>query len=249
MFGGTSDEHALIKRLLAAGYEVTVSVASDLGSRLIEKRPGLTVRQGRLDAGQMISLMSNGGFICAIDATHPYAADAGANIAAAAKETGLALFRLERGKTDLSGCEVVESAEKAALALTKTEGNVLLTTGSKELFAFCSHSDLLPRLYPRVLPTVESVKACVDMGIPQSHIIAMQGPFSHELNLALIRQFKISTLVTKDGGAAGGMQQKLSAARESGCRIIVISRPREGGLNLDGIIDAVKRLPLGGVKG
>lgn len=57
----------------------------------------------------------------------------------------------------------------------------------------------------------------------------MMGPFSHRLNLALMEQFAISVLVTKDGGEAGGMPEKLSAAREHGAKVVVIRRPLETG--------------------
>ena len=42
------------------------------------------------------------------------------------------------------------------------------------------------QLYPRVLPVVSSIKACEEAGIPHRNIIAVQGPFSEELNRAVI---------------------------------------------------------------
>lgn len=55
----------------------------------------------------------------------------------------------------------------------------------------------------------------------------MQGPFSEELNLAMLRQIRARWLVTKASGAAGGFQEKLAAARRAGARVVVIRRPRE----------------------
>ena len=75
----------------------------------------------------------------------------------------------------------------------------------------------------------ESLAACRREGVPPGHITAMMGPFSHRLNLALMEQFSISVLVTKDGGRAGGMPEKLSAAREHGARVVVIRRPEQPG--------------------
>ena len=34
-------------------------------------------------------------------------------------------------------------------------------------------------------------------------------------------------LVTKDGGAAGGVPEKLEAARREGCEVVVVARPAE----------------------
>ena len=80
-------------------------------------------------------------------------------------------------------------------------------------------------MFPRVLPLAESLEQCRAAGIPAGSVIAIQGPFSRELNLALMEQFSISVLVTKDGGKAGGMPEKLAAARERGARVVAIRRP------------------------
>lgn len=81
-----------------------------------------------------------------------------------------------------------------------------MATGAKELAQFAA----IPpeRLYPRVLPTLESIAACEAANIPHRNIIAMQGPFSFALNQAMMEQFHIRWLVTKDGGAAGGFDEK-----------------------------------------
>ena len=60
-----------------------------------------------------------------------------------------------------------------------------------------------------------------------SHIIAMQGPFSRELNTAMLRQIQGAYLVTKESGKAGGFGEKLAAAREAGAKIVVIRRPED----------------------
>jgi len=56
---------------------------------------------------------------------------------------------------------------------------------------------------------VESIERCLELEFPPGHIIAMQGPFSKELNIALMRQFEIKTMVTKDGGKYGGFPENL----------------------------------------
>ena len=85
------------------------------------------------------------------------------------------------------------------------------------------------RLYPRVLPTLESIAACEAANIPHRNIIAMQGPFSFALNQAMMEQFHIRWLVTKDGGAAGGFDEKAAAASAAGAQLVVIRRPPEQG--------------------
>ena len=124
--------------------------------------------------------------------------------------------------------------------LKNTQGNILLTTGAKELAAF---KDIeRGRLYPRVLPVAESIAACEDWQIPRENIIAMQGPFGYELNCALIHQFSIRWLVTKDGGEAGGFEEKAGAATDCHVGLLVIRRPKETGESFEEIIGICRRM-------
>ena len=117
---------------------------------------------------------------------------------------------------------------RAACAVAGVEYHrVLLATGAKELAAFAALGP--ERLFPRVLPTREGIAACEAAGIPHKNIIAMQGPFSYALNCALIKQFSIRYLVTKDGGAVGGFAEKAQAAQDTGAQLIVVRRPAENG--------------------
>ena len=74
---------------------------------------------------------------------------------------------------------------------------------------------------------------CAEYGIARERIIAMQGPFSAALNQALFEQLNIKTLVTKDGGAAGGLPEKLKAAKGCGVAVILVRRPEETGDDFD----------------
>ena len=103
---------------------------------------------------------------------------------------------------------------------------MLLTTGSHTLGAFAAAADP-SRLYARVLPTAEALSLCAAAGIPASHVIAMQGPFSRALNAALYDQLGIAVLVTKDGGREGGVEEKVLPALERGIGVILIERPGE----------------------
>ena len=55
----------------------------------------------------------------------------------------------------------------------------------------------------------------------------MQGPFTEESNLALLRQYNIRYLLTKQSGAAGGYPEKRSAARKAEAALLTIRAPRE----------------------
>ena len=114
---------------------------------------------------------------------------------------------------------------------------ILLATGAKELGAFAGLEK--GRLYARVLPTHEGIDACAALGLAHSHILAMQGPFTQKLNEAMLEQYGIRWLVTKDGGRQGGFAEKLAAARNAGAALVLISRPAQQGQTMEEILKAL----------
>ena len=218
VFSGTTEGRVFSRQLAALGAQVLVSVATPLGAEEQGEADGITVHCGRLTPEEMTALLQ-GAALC-VDATHPYAVDATKNIRAACAAAGVEYHRLLREESLLP-------AAHAAAFLAGCSGNVLLTTGAKELAAFAPLSP--ERLFPRVLPTREGIAACETAGVPHRNIIAMQGPFSYALNCALMKQFSIRYLVTKDGGAVGGFAEKAQAAQDTGAQLIVVRRPAENG--------------------
>ena len=131
--------------------------------------------------------------------------------------------------------------------LSSVSGVIFATTGSKELEALCQIPDYQKRVYARVLPTSNVLKKCEKLGITGSHLIAMQGPFSTEMNTLFLRQTKAEWLLTKDSGRAGGFQEKVEAARENGTRVVVIRRPEEDGISLEEAMEVLKMADEGNV--
>ena len=239
IFSGTTEGRELSRAVAALRADVTVCVATDLGAEEQGQTPGITVRAGRLDADGMAALLQ-GTALC-VDATHPYSTEATRNIRAAAAAAGVEYHRLLRPASDLpAGSVVLETAAQAAQCLAAKPGNVLLATGAKELPAFAALDPA--RLYPRVLPTLAGITACEAAGIPHRNIIAMQGPFTLDLNVAVMRQFRIAAMVTKDGGAAGGFAEKAEAAVRCGVQLIVLRRPEEQGESAEIILQRCREL-------
>ena len=231
VFAGTSEGRALLERLAGRGAYVVACVATDYGAQLLSDIPDIDVRAARLDEAQMEAFFHNERFDLIIDATHPYADQATANIATAAQASGLEYMRVERlSEWHAPDGVFVPSVEACVEYLKSTEGEILLTTGSKDLPLFCADEELKARLHARVLPMARSLSICDECGIAPSHIIAMQGPFDEEMNLATLRAVKAKYLVTKDTGDAGGYEAKINAARRAGAVAVIIGRPpqREG---------------------
>lgn len=231
IFSGTSEGHALCRFVSACGGCADVYVATDYGAAVMEPLRGITVHEGRLDADAMASVLDADTLL--VDATHPYAAVVSENLRAACAQTGAQYERLLRPALDSGDVVTVPDTAAAAEWLNTHPGRALLTIGSKELAAFASVEGYRERLVARVLPSASVLEQCASLGFAGAQIIAMQGPFSHEMNAALLRQTRADILVTKNTGAAGGFAEKLSAAREVGATVLVIDRPcREEGRTL-----------------
>lgn len=232
VFGGTTEGRRLSEWLCKRKTEHILSVATDYGKEVLTKSKYMHVQCGRMDEKQIEHFIAENKIKAVVDATHPFASEATANIKTAAKSTGTMYLRLDRNKSfDEKGLsEFVDKSSYfrdtagCANALRKTTGNILITTGSKELSFFCT-DELRDRLYVRVLPAGKSLEICEDLNIAHSNIIAMQGPFSKEMNMALIREFDIRIMVTKASGKRGGFYEKEAAARELGIQLFVIGQP------------------------
>lgn len=244
IFSGTTEGRLLSGRLAAAGISADVFVATQYGGEAQGKTSGVCVHVGRKSAEKMRTAVA-GANLC-IDATHPYAEEATKNICWACREANVPYYRLKRPESKLFHAAengrpaVVASAGEAAKWLRERKGNILLAIGAKELAQFAGLG--AERLYPRVLPFHESLKACEMAGIPHRNIIAMQGPFGQRLNEALICQYHIDYLVTKDGGKAGGFMEKLDAAAVCGIQTVVIARPDDAGYSIDEIYEICRRM-------
>lgn len=221
----------LSEYLAASGIRHTICVATEYGEIVLKPHPLAEIHQGRMDREQITAYAEN--FAAVIDATHPFARDITTNIKAALAGSEIPYFRLKREcalqqiNYEKNNLTYFETNEACAKALEQTKGNILLTTGSKELSKYCITEQLRQRLYVRVLPSVESLTLCMEQGIQGKQIFAMQGPFSVEMNEALLKQYHISSLVTKESGVSGGYPEKLAAAERTGTRVFVIGCPKE----------------------
>ena len=241
LFSGTSDGREMSKRLAKIGIDVSVYVATDYGGEEQGEAEGIEVSVGRKTEEEMRELMLKHD-LC-IDATHPYAVLATENIRSACEAAGIPYYRLKRRETGMDESSYiisVKTTEEAIDWLRGKRGRIMLTTGSKDLHKYMVLGS--ERLYPRVLPTGDSIRLCEEADIPHRNIIAAQGPFVESLNIALIEQFKIDYVVTKNSGRAGGFDEKLTAAEKCKVPILVIERPKEDGLSADEIFELCRRM-------
>lgn len=239
IFSGTGEGRDLSKKLAGAGHKVTVCVLTEYGKEEQGEFEGVTVLAGKKPPEEIVKLL-DGMDVC-IDATHPFATHIRESIRTSCEETGVRRIRLVREESDLTDAGdvvLVDSPEEAARWLSGKEGRILLTTGAKDLPVYAAVGP--ERLYPRVLPFASSLEACENVEIPKKNVIAMQGPFIKDLNIALMKQYGISYMVTKDSGKEGGFDDKLEAAKEAGATLIVIRRPEDQGMSADQILCLIR---------
>ena len=227
IFAGTTEGRKLSECLSKTDILHTVCVATEYGEIVLTENPCAHVHRGRMDVEEMKAFISDGQFAAVVDATHPYAQVVTENIRTAMEGMDIPYIRLKRETDDSYDYDKIRSFkcnEDCAEALLKVDGNILLTTGSKELSVYCGHESLKDRLYVRVLPGLESLSLCNENGIVGKHILALQGPFTADMNEAMLRQYDISCLVTKKSGRVGGYTEKLKAAKRLDIPVYVIER-------------------------
>lgn len=227
IFSGTTEGRNIAMNLAKVGILCEVSVATDYGVQVMEKNKHIQILKGRKDISEIKELLEQGNYDAVIDATHPYAVLVSENIRNSLKGCKTPYYRIERRNTleKMDNCVCVSSNEECVKALIRTTGNILLTTGSKEIRQFTEKEELRKRIYARVLPSIESISLCQEAKLEGKQIIAMQGPFTKEMNKAMLEQYNIKILVTKESGKIGGVEEKLQAAEEMKIPCYVIKRP------------------------
>jgi precorrin-6A/cobalt-precorrin-6A reductase len=155
-----------------------------------------------------------------IDATHPFAAQISWNAAAAATIVGiphLMLLRPAWEKTEGDRWIEVENNEAAAKVLPGLAQRIFLTIGRQELSVFAHLKDLwfLMRMIDPPQPNTL---------VPPGQLLTERGPFSLEDERALLQQYEIGAIVSKNSGGSA-TYPKIIAARERGIPVVMVQRP------------------------
>lgn len=249
VFAGTQEGKLIARSISEHQIEVDVCVATSYGEAclmedaLLERNADyLHCHTGRLATEEMEELMQQKEYVAVIDATHPFATKVSESIREACNSSKLEYIRFSResemiqrsdrgdqksaniGSKILYVEDVMEAAEKLAAMTNK---KILFTTGSKDIKQLTSGMADKEGVYVRILPAMESLQLCEAADIPRKNVIAMQGPFSMELNQCLLKELHIDVLVTKESGAAGGYPEKIRAAAETEVEVLVIRNPEK----------------------
>lgn len=256
VFGGTTEGRILTEYLVRMHIDHEVSVATEYGRDILSDIDKDNLLVGRKDEDEIKKVIADGGFNLVIDATHPFATMASGQIKRACDEQGVTYLRLQRDTANKTSHEqdiegkseivYVDNLQDAIEHLNRLSGNILLLTGSKNLNEIAQSISDIKRLYARVLPNEESIKKCTEAGLLGRQIIAMQGPFSKDMNIATIREVDARAILTKESGRTGGFDEKIEAAYSCGIKAIVIRNPESmdhsvSGYNMEEILAIIAR--------
>ncbi len=243
VFGGTTEGRTLCEVCAGESVSIIYCVATPDGARLVETLPNADARVGRLSAGQMEDLLRQTDPALVVDATHPYAGEASRNIRTACEKTNTVLLRVSRGVTDERDCLNFGNTDDLLAWLAGEAGNIFITTGSSHAKVFCKLPDYQNRVWLRVLPSLDSLRVCLDLGYRPERLICMQGPFSEEVNRAMFKAANARILVTKNSGAAGGFPEKVRAAQSLGMLTAVLVNQNEAdGVSLEEACNVIRGL-------
>lgn len=240
IFAGTTESRLIARYLKDHPVNLFLSVATEYGRESFDDIDYATIISGRVDESGMENILNSERIDLVIDATHPFAKEVTQNIKSACKLAKKDYIRClredsEPASPNSSRLLFFPDINDAVKYLNKTDGNIFISTGSKELKQYTTINDYKNRCYARVLSTLESVEASASLGFLGEHLYAMQGPFSKELNVAILHSTDAKFFVTKESGTSGGFEEKVEAAKEAGSTLIVISRPDETGIKLNEI--------------
>lgn len=228
LFGGTTEGKDMTEFLGASEIETLVCVATAYGATRLAENPYIRISDTRLDVEAMAELFNEEKPEVVVDATHPYAKEVTANIKAACAEVEIPYMRLSRqtdNPADTENAIFVDSVDEAVKYLSDKEGRIFAATGSKELHKYTEIPDYKERVTARVLSTAGVAEECARLGFQGENLICMQGPFSKEMNIAMLKARGAKYLVTKVTGKAGGYDEKIQAAKEAGCICVIVGKP------------------------
>ncbi|AFK87633.1 MULTISPECIES: precorrin-6A reductase [Thermoanaerobacterium] len=222
VLSGTKDGKEIAERLKLSGFEVIASTVTDYGASLFDK--GIKVFSGVLDEVGMIDFINKNKINIVVDATHPFAKEVSINAINASLRASIKYIRYERQSADFRNAILAADFDEA-VEKCKEFDNIFLTIGSKNLEKFRPLWEDGKKVTARVLPSSDVLIKCEGLGLTPKDIIAMEGPFSTELNYIMFKERKAEVIVTKESGTTGGVAEKLEAASRLGICTILIKRP------------------------
>ncbi|MBZ9606931.1 cobalt-precorrin-6A reductase [Clostridium estertheticum] len=225
---GTSEGKNILAGLNGFTEDIFISTATAYGAELLKDYKYKIFNEKPLDLSGLMKVIRLHDIKILIDASHPYALEITENAMEACKIYGVQYVRYERPSVvekfkKNKNVIVVEDYDSLYTQLTKVEGNILNTTGSRNINKILSFN-LNNRIIHRVLPSVKVLEEILELGIRVEDIVAMKGPVGYELNCGFIKEYKAKAILMKDSGVQGGTYDKIKAAIDNNIPAFIIGR-------------------------
>ncbi len=246
IIGGTTETFETAEKLLANKKDIIITVATKYGLEEFAKFSPYLLQKS-MDEIQMEEFCKQYNIEKIADISHPYAQNVSKNALEVSKKLNIPYFRYERQNTDVSNENndknifyVDSHSDAISLAKEKNFRKILITTGINNAFDYVNAN--FPNLYIRILPRSAQIKMLEDASFPSKNIIAMQGPFSLDMNIATIKYCNADVIITKQSGTAGGYDEKIQASIYCDISCIVIKRPQSFGTNFENLEEFIQCL-------
>ena len=179
VFGGTTEGRELCQKCLEQLNNVVIHVfvATEQGKEVLPKDGKLVVHTGRLTSMEMADIIGTLSPDMVVDATHPYATEVTENIVKACALSNAKYVRLLREKADIKKGFIAEDPLKVVKLVNRSRGNVLLTTGSKDLPAYTGIYNFKERVYARILPDTNNINWAIKYGLCKGPHYCRRRPF------------------------------------------------------------------------
>ncbi len=214
LLGGTAEARALAKAL-----HPHVDIISSLAGRVPD--PALPVGPVRIGGfGGVDGLrrwLRDERVDAVVDATHPFAATMTAHAAQVCGELQMPYLVLARPAWDPGAAIVVETdAQAAKVAARQGYSRIFLTTGRSGVRAFADSDAWF---------LIRAVTEPDGALLPRRHqLLLSRGPYCYDDEFALLCEYRIDALVTKNSG--GDMTRaKLDAAAALDVPVVMVARP------------------------
>lgn len=249
VMAGTKDATNIIKMLSkVVDVDILATTTTVYGGDIAKSAGAEEVISKALNMREMVAIIKKKDIDVIIDATHPFATEATRNAINSAKIAEIVYIRFERPLMHIPENDLIfkvssfKEAASKALELTQVFKGKILHLGGVSTLKFITDKIDKDRIAVRVLPSVDSIKRCIDVGLRQDNIIAMQGTFKKEFNKALMREYEISVVITKESGETGGTLSKIEAALELGVIVILVIRPEVAELGSEKVFNSLDSL-------
>ncbi|MEO1592956.1 MAG: cobalt-precorrin-6A reductase [Cyanobacteria bacterium J06632_22] len=238
LIGGTAESKTLAQALVDQAMPTVVTVTTEAARRLYPQHPLLQVRVGRLSPTDFDDFLQREQVVGILDASHPFATEISKGAIAVSQRHLVPYLRYERPRMPSSEGDIhtVPDLDTLFKHPWLDQQRVLIILGFRHLAAFAPwHAHAA--LHARILPSATALTAAYQAGFSAHRLVALRPPVSPAVEAALWQQWRITTVVAKASGMAGGEAVKRQLAQTLGVRLILLTRPMVPYPNMTGNMD------------